>query len=343
MRWVAAAAGRGRPPAGVTAHRTGRLPHTHRMADPTPRRPAQPRIVVLGDLAADVVLAPFGPLEPASDVPGRVAIRQGGSAANTARWVARLGADATLVCAVGRDRLGTTLTRALEGDGVRVRAVRVAGARTGRIGVLVAPDGERSFVADRGAAQLLAPSALRAAWFRRADVLHLPAYSLLGRPLGEAGFAAIGMARKAGARVTLDLASSAPLLADGRAAALSLLGRAVPDVILATESEVARLLGRSDPARLLDVAAAVVVKRGSRGATVLDGAHRVRFDVATRPVAAADTTGAGDAFDAGFLVGWLAALRDGAGVGAALRRGAAAGNRAAGRLLRTAPRELDLG
>ncbi len=298
---------------------------------------------MLGDLAADVVLAPSRPLEPASDVPGRVAIRLGGSAANTARWAVRLGADGALVCAVGRDRLGAALVRALEADGVRVRAVRVAGARTGRIGVLVTSDGERSFVADRGAAQLLTPAALRTAWFRGADILHLPAYSLLGRPLGEAGIAAIGMARKAGARISLDLASAAPLLADGRAAALALVARVAPDVVFATEGEVTRLLGRSDPARLLDVTPAVVVKRGPRGATVLEGTRRVRFDIATRAVVASDTTGAGDAFDAGFLVAWIAALREGAGAGAALRRGAAAGNRAAGRHLRAGVHELDLG
>ncbi len=298
---------------------------------------------MLGDLTADVVLVPSRPLERATDVPGQVALRRGGSAANTASWVARLGAEGALVCAVGRDRLGSALVAALTADGVRVHAVRVAGARTARIGIVVEPDGERSFVADRGAAQLLAAAMLRAAWFRGADVLHLPAYSLLGRPLGEAGLAAIGLARAAGARVTIDLASSAPLLAGGRDAALALLERAAPDVLIATEDEAARLLGRRDPSPLLRLAPAIVVKRGARGATVLERAGRLRFDVATRPVAAADTTGAGDAFDAGFLVGWVAGLRRGSSAAVALRAGAAAGNRAAGRHLRAGIAELDLG
>ena len=70
---------------------------------------------------------------------------------------------------------------------MRPRVSRVAGARTGRIGVLVAPGGERSFVADRAAADQLAPDDLRAAWFDGADALHLPVYSLLGEPLGLAG------------------------------------------------------------------------------------------------------------------------------------------------------------
>jgi sugar/nucleoside kinase (ribokinase family) len=81
---------------------------------------------------------------------------------------------------------------ALRADGVLVRAVRPAGAPTARIGMLVDPaTGERSFVADRGAADLLRPADLEAAWFRGVGVLHLPAYSLLGVPLGAAGRAAV--------------------------------------------------------------------------------------------------------------------------------------------------------
>src|ERR687894_510686 len=99
------------------------------------RRSAAPalRAVVLGDLMLDVVLAPARPLESGTDVPGTVALRQGGSAANTARWLARLGVRTTLVAAVGRDPAGRALVDALKADGVRVRAARVAGSRTGRI------------------------------------------------------------------------------------------------------------------------------------------------------------------------------------------------------------------
>ena len=70
----------------------------------------------------------------------------GGSAANTARWLGRLGMRPSLVCAVGRDATGRALVADVAADGVDVRAVRVAGAPTGRIGVLVEPGGERSFV-----------------------------------------------------------------------------------------------------------------------------------------------------------------------------------------------------
>src|SRR5262249_28588196 len=144
------------------------------------------RIVVLGDLMLDVVLAADRALETGTDVPGRVSLAQGGSAANTARWLGRLGARASLVAAVGRDPAGRALVDAVRGDRVTVHPARIAGARTGRVGVLVLPGGERSFVTDRGAADRLAPDDLRTAWFAGVDALHVPAYSLLTEPLGTA-------------------------------------------------------------------------------------------------------------------------------------------------------------
>ena len=74
---------------------------------------------------------------------------------------------------------------------------------------------------------------------------------------------------------------------------------------------------------------------GAKGATVLarSGAERLRFEVATAPIDAADTTGAGDAFDAGFLVGWFAAKAAGRALPAALHRATLSGHRVAARQL----------
>jgi sugar/nucleoside kinase (ribokinase family) len=65
-------------------------------------------------------------LELGTDVPGRVAFRQGGSAATTARWLARLGVPTTFVCAVGRDAAGRALVERVAAERVHVRAIRVA-------------------------------------------------------------------------------------------------------------------------------------------------------------------------------------------------------------------------
>ena len=290
----------------------------------------------------DVVLAPVQALEHGTDVPGRVSLVQGGSAANTARWLARLGARASLIAAVGRDPAGRALVDAVRDDGVQARIMRVAGARTGRIGVLLAPDGERSFVADRGAADQLAPSDLQAAWFARADALHLPVYSLLGEPLGHAGRRAATLARDAGASVSVDLASIGPLLAEGRRAARTLIEEVAPDLLFATAAEAEALLGRYAVEGLLELATTAVVKRGPKGATVMSrgGSERLRFEVATEHITATDTTGAGDAFDAGFLVAWLAARSAGRPLPSSLQRAALAGHRAAARQLSSPRPEL---
>jgi len=307
-----------------------------RLASPRP-----PRVVVLGDLMLDVVLAPARPLQDGTDVPGRVALRQGGSAATTARWLARLGARSTLVCAVGRDHEGRGLVAALEGDGVRVRATRVAGQRTGRIGVVVTPGGERSFVADRAAADRLAPRDLAASMFR-VDLLHLPAYSLLGEPLGQAGRRAIELARAGATLVSLDLSSVGPLLADGRRAALRLVRQTAPDVLFATRAEAEAIVGGPDITGLGEIAPIVVIKQGRSGASVLatSATGRLAFDVATPPLEAADSTGAGDAFDAGFLVAWLGADAAARHRPATLHRAVVAAHRAAARQLSTTPTEL---
>ena len=300
---------------------------------------------MVGDLALDVVLAPERQIEPGTDVPGRVSLRQGGSAANTARWLARVGCRSTLVCAIGRDSAGRALTKALAADGVVMRATRVAGARTGRIGVIVEPGGERSFVADRGAANELRPDDLHEDWFRALDLLHLPSYSLIDEPLAAAARHALTLARGVGAVVSLDLASIGPLLARGRLHAIELVRSTSADIVFATATEAAGLLAGGPIEDLLDLAPIAILKQGSKGATTLarDGSSRLRFEIATPSVVSGDSTGAGDAFDAGFLASWLSSRSSGRSIAAALKRAALAGHRTAARHL-TGPRvELQLG
>jgi ribokinase len=316
---------------------------------PVARRRTAPSLVCLGDLLLDVVVAPEGPLAAGSDVAGSVRFRQGGSAANVARAFSRLGGRAALVSAVGDDRWGRSLAAALRADGVRLHLLPVA-APTGRLAALVAADGERSFVTQRGAADELRPGWLQPAWFRGADVLHVPGYSLFSEPLGSAAARAARLAKEGGAIVSSDLSSRAPLLAFGVEETRARLVALGVDVLFANTSEASALLGgdvrrrRPRPTGLLEIVPLAVVKEGAAGCRVLwrHAAAGVVLDVevAASRVATTDTTGAGDAFAAGFLHALATQGREWRP--ASLRRAALAGHRAAARHLRGRPPDLDL-
>jgi sugar/nucleoside kinase (ribokinase family) len=305
--------------------------------------------VALGDLLLDVVVAPERPIERSTDVPGRLAFRRGGSAANTSAAFVREGGTAALVTSLGDDDLAARLMSSLRADGVRVYAARHAGA-SGRLAALIDERGERSFVTERGVADALEPADVSAAWLRDADVLHVPAYSLFEQPIGTAAVRGATLAREQGALVSVDLSSSGPLQAYGVRRSRARIAELDPDVLFANRAEAATLLrepGRRAWARLLRHAALVVVKDGVWGCRVLwaeAGATRQVDVAATRVGRKVDTTGAGDAFAAGFLhsllrSGGRAAL-DG---DLALRQAAMAGHRAAGAALRRGRPELLLG
>jgi sugar/nucleoside kinase (ribokinase family) len=306
--------------------------------------------VTLGDLIVDVVASASGPLAQGSDRAGRIAFRQGGSAANTARWVAAAGGEAIFIGAVGKDpwarRLGTSL--AVAGVATHLVAKR---APTARIVVLVEPDGERTFVTDRGAADLLEPSDLRTRWFGRAAALHLPAYSLFNDPLASAARRAAELARVVGAVVSVDLASRQPILDLGSDEARRRVATVAPDLLFGNPSEASAILDGGPERDLLALSPIVVVKRGAAGSRILarsraaDGSFApvdidpaTIVDVPSSAIVARDTTGAGDAFAAGFLVHWLALEPLARHDPKALSASATRGHRTASRLLRAAHR-----
>jgi sugar/nucleoside kinase (ribokinase family) len=284
-----------------------------------------PRVVVVGDLAVDVLVAPAEPPRPGGDVPARITTSPGGAGANTAAWLAALGVDVTLTARVGADAPGRAAVAELEAAGVRVAVTVDAGAPTATVVVLLRPDGPRTtrtMLSDRGAAARLAADDLPALDGRRnrADHLHLSGYVLLGAP--GTGTAALAAARAAGARMSLDPQATGALTPN----LLRELGGV--DLLLPNTDELAALTGSPDPrsaTALLDAAHAVVVTHGAAGATWVD-----RNAVHTAPaprVDAVDPTGAGDAFDAGLLAAWLT----GADPAAALAAGCAAGAEAVSR------------
>ncbi len=310
----------------------------------------QPRLVALGDLLLDVVVAPERPIERGTDVPGRLSFRRGGSAANTSAAFVRVGGSASLITSLGDDAWAGRLTASLRADGVRVHAAHHRGA-SGRLAAIIDDRGERSFVTERGAADSLEPRDIDPAWLRRADVLHVPAYSLFAEPIGSAAVRASELVREAGALVGSDLSSQGPLLAFGVQRSRDRIAELAPDVLFANRDEAAALLrktGRRAWAGLLGDAPLVVVKDGVWGCRVLwhdakRGATR-QLDVAAKRVGRVESTGAGDAFTAGFLYSLLASGgREMLARDQVLRRAALAGHRAASEALRRGRPEIKPG
>jgi sugar/nucleoside kinase (ribokinase family) len=129
----------------------------------------------------------------------------------------------------------------------------------------------------------------------------------LKAPLADTALRAARVARKAGAIVSVDLASRRPLLAGGSVAARKTIAAANAHVLFANRDEAAALVGPRNAHQLLELAPIVVVKAGAEGCRVLR--RDVDMNIAARPFKATDSTGAGDAFDAGFLYSLIATGR----------------------------------
>jgi sugar/nucleoside kinase (ribokinase family) len=235
------------------------------------------RITTLGDLLLDVIVRLDAPFVSGDDQMAETATGPGGQAANVAAWAAALGAETRFVGRTGDDAAGELVRAAL-----RERGVEIVGPVGGRTGVVVsiAAAGDRSMVSDRGTGTALSPHDLDASWFD-ADVLHVSGYALLVEPMASAAEEA---ARLATSTVSLDV-STFTLVDD---AFRQRVGRIAPDVVFATERE-QEALGELDTRWVL--------KRGARGLSV-DGADHPAVETEV-----VDTTGAGDALAAGFLVG----------------------------------------
>jgi sugar/nucleoside kinase (ribokinase family) len=247
-----------------------------------------------------VVVAHRGPIEVGSDTPARVRFAGGGSAANTACWLASLGEEPRLLAACGADPLGELALAELAAAGVLFVGPVLDGLPTGTCVVLVDAAGERSMLPDRGANDALATSAVDAALDPAPGWVHLSGYALLHDGSRPAGRAAIAAGVASGAMVSVDAASTAPIEAVGAEAFLRWIDGA--SLVFANDDEVEALGGAEVVLRHVD---AVVVKHGPAGATWTDGASTVTVE--GRTVDAVDTTGAGDAFAAG----WIAAVRRG--------------------------------
>ena len=329
-------------------------------------RPVRPggRVVCVGDVMLDISAVLPAPLLLGSDTPAPISFSPGGSAANTAAWLADLGVPCAFAGRVGADSFGRDAVAALRSHGVVPRVAVDPDVPTGVCLVLIGPDGERTMVPSAGANATLDADDLGADLLAGEDHLHLSGYALLTEGSRAAALHALRLAGTVGASVSVDAASAGPIRAVGPERFLDWIPRGA--LLLANANELAALTGAGtgatepaadgaghdagtaadgadhdagldpspdagvDPdaglAALVARGFDVVLKRGSRGCVLATAAGR--WQAATTPVGVLDSTGAGDAFAAGLL----AALWGGAGLVEALEQANRLGARAVGKL-----------
>jgi len=261
-------------------------------------------VVSVGDANVDLI-APisFFPKRGGEVLTDRLEMRAGGSAANLSVAVSRLGLRSRFIGRVGDDSFGNFLTDEFKKEKVDISQLQVdEEIGTGLTFILVTEDGERTMFGFRGANVHLSPDEMEISYIQNADALHISGYSLLRDPQRKAALKALDGAKRAEVLVSFDAGVLPAMKASDfiRSTLKSI------DLLFLNELEATSLVGIKNPekaaSRALKLGPKIVaMKLGKRGCLILteeEEIHSPAFNVKV-----VDTTGAGDAFDAGFLAG----------------------------------------
>ncbi len=275
------------------------------------------KVLCLGDIMLDVTAVVGAPINQGVETRAVISTQGGGAAANVASWLAVNGTPAHLIARVGDDAAGSTVLAELDRYGVEHSQTIVLGANTGVVIVLVDALGERTMFPDSGA-----NSGLSLADLPELDgftAVYLSGYPLVNPRSRSGALEILRTVKERGLPVIFDPSTVGVLLEVGLNQVREWLS--LVDVVILNEEEAHFLSGKNNPVEaaveLLTLAPLVVIKRGALGAMAQErGAHLVQISAVEVDVV--DTTGAGDAFAAGFIQSWmidgevLAALNNGA-------------------------------
>jgi sugar/nucleoside kinase (ribokinase family) len=269
-----------------------------------------PEILCLGLVVADVLGRPIRrlPRPGTLETCDFMGLYPGGCAVNTGSALAKIGVQCSLVGAVGMDGFGDYLFSELAKRGLGLQGLRrLAGVATSASMVIVNPHGERAFIHHVGANAKLSEKHLDWAAIKRHKILHIGGSFLMpaldGAPLARV----LKRARSLGLKTSLDTVYN-PKLNWAK-----VLKPCLPhvDYFLPSFEEARQILGSLSPLAMgrrfmAEGAGAVAIKMGARGSFVYDGAWGQQ--IPAFKVHVVDSTGAGDAFCAGFLAGVLKGL-----------------------------------
>ena len=248
---------------------------------------------------ADRALQLYNAMGPATEM-------SGGSAGNTMACYASFGGKGAYVGKVGKDQLGEVFRHDLKAMGVsHTTKPSESGTPTGRCMILITPDGERTMNTFLGAAVELYPDDIDADVITGAEITYLEGYLFDRKPAMEAYFRASAIAHNADRKVSLTLSDS--FCVGRHREAFKELVEAHVDILFANEEEIKSLYEVSTFeeafAIVKDKCETVAVTRSEKGSVIIHQGKitEVKAETVSKVV---DTTGAGDAYAAGFLFGY---------------------------------------
>jgi len=265
------------------------------------------KILCIGSVTADVILKPVDELPPLGTLviaKGGVEVHTGGCATNCAISLAKLGAKPFAACKVGADAFGDMVKKELSEPGVDISGVVTGSVATTTSVVIIASSGERSFLYSPGSAADFKTSEIPAELTAKVDIVFVAGcglnFSLDGQPCADY----MKAAKAAGKFTVMDTAW------DPRGYWDRLVQPTLPylDLFMPSIDEAAMIVGEREPEKVVAAlrklgSRDIILKMGSKGAYV-DFVGEKPFVMAPFLIDnPADTTGAGDAFCAGYLYG----------------------------------------
>ncbi|MFQ5951013.1 MAG: carbohydrate kinase family protein [Candidatus Geothermarchaeales archaeon] len=265
-------------------------------------------VVVIGDINIDLLLyTERHPLKGQVVQAQRIETHFGGVGGNIAVALSRLGLDVALVGSVGRETWGDRALRNLREEGVNLELISRQDKNTGLWAVLVDASGERTMIGDRGANVYHEWSNSTEDVVLNSRAIHISGYTFLEQGQARLSKTALELGGDVGATTIVDLDGFAQRDGDEIVSRIDHLVQ----YLLMNEEEGRLAVGSLSKRKLLEFqeaigASALVVKRGALGSLACNDGTTTMIE--SFGVRAVDTTGAGDAFDAGFIFAILRGL-----------------------------------
>ena len=261
------------------------------------------KVLCLGDIMLDVTAVVGAPIKQGVETRAAISTQGGGAAANVASWLAAKGTAAHLIARVGDDAAGQTVLAELDKYGVLHSQTIIPGVNTGVVIVLVDALGERTMFPDSGANSGLGLADLPP--LDEFSAVYLSGYPLVNPKSREGALDILRAVKERGLPVIFDPSTVGVLLEVGLNQVREWLS--LVDVVILNEEEAHFLSGKNNPveaaAELLRSTPLVVIKRGGNGA-LAQARGSALVQISAVDAAVVDTTGAGDAFAAGFIQAW---------------------------------------